>query len=254
MFSQEGMLRMREGGFDVTSDETTALFAQLVEEGVLTEADSVFWELLTPQRARRLVEVLKRRTRYITVVLEAVDDGHNQAAVLRSADAFGVQEVSIVEGRASFSPSEGVSKGAHKWLTIRKHPDIHAAVRFLREQGYRIWASRLDDNAVPLEAVDLSQPAAFLFGNEHAGLSEEALALADGSFIVPMVGFVQSLNISVAAAITLYTVTRRAREVAGDRYPLTTEEQRAVLQTWLRTATPKTRRVAQELARQATEG
>ena len=228
-------------------EEQRALFEQLVAQGILTEEDRIFWETITLHRARRMLEALRQRTRYITVVLEAVDDGHNQAAVLRSADAFGVQEVSIIRGRAPFSPNQGVTQGAHKWLTLHRFPDIEATVQSLREQGYRIWASQPDPSAVPIDQVDLSQPAAFLFGNEHDGLSDRALDLADGTFVIPMVGFVQSLNISVAAAITLIQATHRARQLAGARYFLTQEEQRAVLRHWLRIATSRTRRIARML-------
>ncbi|HEY65760.1 MAG TPA: RNA methyltransferase [Caldilineae bacterium] len=227
-----------------------ALFAQLLADGLVDEADRVFWDLLTPQRIQRMLEVLSQRTSHITVVLEAVDDGHNQAAVLRSAEAFGVQEIGIIVGRAPFAPSEGVTQGAHKWLTLRRYPDIRAAVSALRERGYRIWASRLDEQAVPVDRIDLSQPAAFLFGNEHEGLSEDALALADSTFIVPMVGFVESLNISVAAAITLFHTTRRARAELGERYFLTQAERRQILRRWLRTATPSVRRLHQILQRE----
>ncbi len=225
-------------------EEHEALFERLRAQGILAEEDRLLWEMITPQRAQRMLTVLRQRTRYITVVLEAVDDGHNQAAVLRSAEAFGVQEIGIITGQAPFDPSERVTQGAHKWLTLRRYPDIATAVRALRAEGYRIWASQPDPQAVPVDQVDLSQPAAFLFGNEHAGLSSQALELADDAFVVPMVGFAQSLNISVAAAITLFHTTRRARREVGDRYHLTPAEQRAVLRRWLRTATPGTRRIA----------
>ncbi len=223
------------------------LFRSLVQEGLLTEEDKPFWDLLTPRRAHRLLSVLRQRTGHIVVGMEAVDDGHNQAAILRSADAFGVQEVAVVTGQAPFSPSERVTQGAHKWLTIRKYPNIVTAMQTLRERGYHIWASRLDPDAVPLEEVDLSRPAAFFFGNEHEGLSEEALRHADNLFVIPMVGFVQSLNVSVAAAITLYHVTRRAREEVGDAYYLPLEARRRLLRHWIRQSSPALRRMARVL-------
>ena len=219
------------------------LFAALCAQGLLSPEDKPFWDLLTLARLQRMLSVLQQRTLYIIVGMEAVDDGHNQAAILRSAEAFGVQEVAVVTGQAPFEPSERVTQGAHKWLTIRKYPNIQAAMAHLRQRGYRIWASRLDERAVPIDQVDLSQPAAFFFGNEHEGLSPEALRLADGSFIIPMVGFAQSLNVSVAAAITLFHVTRRAREEVGTRYYLTSEQQASILRHWLRTATPAVRRL-----------
>ncbi len=219
-------------------------FQQLLEQGLLREEDRVYWELLTWRRLQKMLAVLRERTAHIVVGMEAVDDGHNQAAILRSADAFGVQEVAVVTGRGGFAPSERVTQGAHKWLTIRRYRDIWEAMTTLRDRGYRIWASRLDPQAVPLQQVDLSRPAAFFFGNEHAGLSEEALALADATFVIPMVGFAQSLNVSVAAAITLFHATHRARALLGERYPLPPEAQGRLLRQWLRIATPSVRRMA----------
>ena len=225
--------------------EKDALFQRLVEQGVLDEEDRIYWDLLTLHRVQRMLDVLQHRTLHIIVGMEAVDDGHNQAAILRSADAFGVQEVAVVTGKAPFEPSRRVTQGVHKWLTIRKYPDIQTAMQALRERGYRIWASRLDEEAIPLEAVDLTEPAVFFFGNEHEGLSEEAIRHADGTFVIPMRGFAQSLNVSVAAAITLYDATRRAREVAGKRYNLPLADRRRILREWLRKSSPAIRRMAQ---------
>lgn len=231
-------------------EEKERLFALLCDQGLVGPEDKPYWDLLTLHRILRMLEVLAHRTAHIVVGMEAVDDGHNQAAILRSAEAFGVQEIAVVTGRAPFQPSDRVTQGAHKWLTIRKYASIQEAMEALRSRGYRIWASRLDEEAVPLEEVDLSQPAAFFFGNEHEGLSREALRLADASFIIPMVGFAQSLNVSVAAAVTMYHVTRRAQQALGDRYYLTTEQQAALLRHWLRTATPAVRRLHRALRRQ----
>lgn len=225
-------------------DEKALLFQSLVAEGLLREEDRPYWDLLTPRRVQRLLNVLRQRTLHIVVGMEAVDDGHNQAAILRSADAFGVQEVAVVTGQAPFEPSKRVTQGAHKWLTLRKYPDVRAAMQSLRDRGYRIWASRLDESAISLEEVDLSRPAVFFFGNEHEGLSEEAIRHADGTFVIPMVGFVQSLNVSVAAAITLFHVTRRAREEVGEAYFLPRAEQARLLRRWLREASPAVRRLA----------
>ncbi|NPA91803.1 MAG: RNA methyltransferase [Chloroflexi bacterium] len=227
-----------------SEEQREEVFRQLLHQGVLTHEDKPFWDLLTWARLQKMLTVLRHRTKHIVVGMEAVDDGHNQAAILRSADAFGVQEVAVVTGRGGFAPSERVTQGAHKWLTIRHYPDIQEAMESLKARGYVIWASRLDPQAVPLDRVDLSRPAAFFFGNEHAGLSPDALALADRTFVIPMVGFAQSLNVSVAAAITLYQSTHRARELLGDAYFLSPQEQGALFRRWLRIATPSVRRMA----------
>ncbi len=222
----------------------------LHQKGLLTDDDLFYWQLLSSRRKERLLTVLHQRTAHVVVGMEAVDDGHNQAAILRSADAFGVQQVAVVVGKGDFQPSERVTQGAHKWLTIRHYADIRAAMDELRARGYRIWASRLDERAVPLPQVNLSQPAAFFFGNEHQGLSETALALADETFTIPMVGFVQSLNVSVAAAITLFHATRRARQELGPAYFLNEVEQARLLRHWIHISSPGTRRLWEHLENQ----
>ncbi|GGI99127.1 hypothetical protein GCM10010885_05770 [Alicyclobacillus cellulosilyticus] len=206
---------------------------QLVELGLLRAEEHWLVEMFRPERVMRMVEVLRHRTRYISVLLEAVDDGHNQAAVLRSADAFGVQNVTVVAGQQPFAPNKKVTQGAHKWLTIRQEPSIATAVQHLKAQGYRICATYLGEGAVPIDEMDLSQPTVLVFGNEHRGISEAAANLADGKFFIPMYGFVQSFNISVAAALALHDATRRARQTAGDRYFLTPAERRSVFLQWV---------------------
>lgn len=232
----------RSGAFGPMSDDS--LVREALQKGLLEPDDLRYVAEMTPERFRRLYTVAARRTRHVTVVLEAVDDGHNQAAVLRSADAFGVQDVHVLVGKAPFRPSEGVARGSERWLTIHRHPSPEAAFSALRAAGYVIAASALDPTAVPLEALDFARPTAFVFGNEKDGLSEAARALADVRFIVPMVGFVESLNVSVAAAITLYTATQKARALVGERFFLGRDERRALLGRWLRQANDRTRRLA----------
>jgi tRNA (guanosine-2'-O-)-methyltransferase len=223
-------------------------FARLVEDCVLSEEDRPFWQLLRPERAALLLGVLGQRTNHITVAVEAIYHGHNQAAVLRTADAFGVQSVTIAEGRNEFEPNLDITQGAHKWLTLHRHRTVQEAVADLHKRGYQVWASRLDPSSVPLDQVDLSHPAAFLFGNERDGLSPEALHLADETFVVPMVGFAQSLNISVAAAVTLFHATHRSRAIMGERYYLTRDQRRQILRHWLRIAGPNSQRMAVALS------
>lgn len=232
-------------------EQRAALFEQLVSEGILDESDRILWELLTPERALKMDAVLRQRTRHIAVLLEAVDDGHNQAAVLRSCEAFGVQNIGIVAGRGGWQPSQGVTQGADKWLSLHHYATIEEAIRAMQHRGYRVLASRLDEHATPIQDIDLRQPVALLFGNEHDGVSDEAVALADGTFIIPMYGFVQSLNISVAAAVSIFHTTQRARREVGDAYFLTPEERRAILRRWMTSNTPQARRVAAALRRAA---
>lgn len=232
----------------ITEGNTRGFVDKLLEEGLLTPSDQHIYDLLTPERLQRLYNVLCRRTKHIAVVLEAVDDGHNQAAVLRTVEALGIQQVTVVTGCAPFNPSKGVTQGAHKWLTINKKPSIVEALGDLKDQGYQVLASYLSDDAMPLSKVDVSRPIAVLFGNEHSGVSDEALSLVDGKFVIPMQGFSQSFNISVAAAITLYDLTTRARALLGQRYYLTFQEKRELYRKWmLKSLSPRLRRLVLEL-------
>ncbi|MGG3737489.1 TrmH family RNA methyltransferase [Aeribacillus pallidus] len=212
---------------------------QLIEEQLLLEDNRVYWEMINDERMEKLYRVLNERTRYISLLLEGVDDGHNQAAVLRTADAFGVQDVTIVRGRAPFQPNVNITKSADKWLTIKEKPTIVEAIRDYQQAGYQVFATDLSEKSVYLEDVDVSKPTVLLFGNEHAGISDDARNAADGTFVIPMKGFVQSLNISVAAAITLHYITNKAKEVAKERYYLTLEEKQELLKQWVHLSVPK---------------
>jgi tRNA (guanosine-2'-O-)-methyltransferase len=216
---------------------------QLQEEGLLTEENRLIWEMILPERLQRMYEVLQKRTRYVTVLTEAVDDPHNQAAVLRTAEAFGVQDVYVVTGKAPFQPSPLVTRHADKWLTLYQKPDIITAIRDLQAKGYQVYASYLGEGTIPLSDIDVSRPTALLFGNEHSGVSQEALRAADATFMIPMYGFVQSFNISVAAALSLYDVTERARQQAGERYYLSFTEKKELYETWMwQTLNPRLRK------------
>lgn len=232
-----------------SSDVTDPLFRRLVAAGLLAEADRALWALLSPARREGFLRALARRTRHLTVLLEAVDQGHNQAAILRSAEAFGLTEVHVVPGKHPFRPSRRVTQGAHKWLQVCFHPDLEAAATALRAAGYRLWATWLDPAAVPLEEVPLEEPVAFLFGNELEGVSGAARSLADGLFRIPTVGFVQSLNVSVAAAITLHHAAARARRRLGPAYGLPPAARREVLRRWLRDHSARARALAAQLTR-----
>lgn len=217
--------------------------AQLQQEGLLTEQTRPVWEMILPKRLKRMYDVLNERTRYITVLIEAVDDPHNQAAVLRTAEAFGVQDIHIVTGKAPFSPNRLVTRHADQWLTLHRQPDIETAINDLKQQGYQVYASYLGEGTIPLSDIDVSKPTALLFGNEHSGVSDEALKLADGTFVIPMYGFVQSFNISVAAALALYDVTERARRQAGERYYLSSGEKKVLYEQWMwQTLNPRIRK------------
>ncbi|MGG3956183.1 RNA methyltransferase [Bhargavaea massiliensis] len=230
----------------MAKEEEQQWLAQRIEEGLLTDDNRLLWEMILPSRLKRMYDVLSERTRYITILTEAVDDPHNQAAVLRSAEAFGIQDVHVVTGAAPFEPNKWVTRHADKWLTVHKHSSIEQAIRHLQQNGYQVYASYLGEGTIPLEQINVSKPTVLLFGNEHRGVSEEALALADGKFIIPMNGFVQSFNISVAAAISLYDVTKRAKQEGNGRYYLSLAEKKEIYEHWMKLSlSPRLRKMVE---------
>ena len=162
---------------------------------------------LTDERRRRIAEVIAARTRSVVPVLDGLIDPHNVAAVLRSADAFGVQEVHLLTGPEGFVASRRVAQGADRWIDVIEHPSAAACVQALHASGHKVYVAAMNGTLEPAQLA-LEAKVAIVFGNEHAGVSPEMQALADGTYTIPMRGFVQSLNVSVAAAITLFHATQ----------------------------------------------
>lgn len=191
---------------------------------------------ITRRRLTRLAGVLALRQPDLTVVLENVHDPHNVSAVLRSCDAVGAASAHLVYDESQEAPelSKGVAASAHRWLDIHRHQEIDSCYDQLRAQGMMIYATYLGEGAVDLYDLDLTRPSAFVFGNESIGVSEAARDGADRRLIIPMMGMVDSLNISVAAAVTLYEVLRQ-RRAAGmyDSPAWSHPEMRARLKAWL---------------------
>ncbi len=172
--------------------------------------------LMTPERRKRLDDVLARRQDDLTVVLENVYDPHNISAVMRSCDAVGIQDIFVLNTRISPHKKWGrrSSSSAAKWLTVHQFTDAGECFQALRERYSRILTTHLAGDAVSLYELDLTVPTALVFGNEHAGVSEEVREMADGNFIIPQVGMIRSLNISVACAVSVYEAYRQ-KEAAG---------------------------------------
>jgi tRNA (guanosine-2'-O-)-methyltransferase len=172
--------------------------------------------ILLPARKERIDRAVAERTRTLVVVLEAFCDPQNVNAVLRTCDAFGVQEVHVVEGPMKpYEKNKKISKNADKWLDVVRWRSSAECLTALRSRGFRVYATHLEDGAVPLGALRFDAPVALVFGNEHRGVSAEALALSDLRFVIPMRGFVQSLNVSVAAAVTLARAVERREAERG---------------------------------------
>src|SRR6185436_8054801 len=166
---------------------------------------------MTPERTERLLSVLNKRQQDITVVLENVFDPHNISAVMRTCDAVGLQEIYILNTRIPRHKKWGArsSSSAAQWLTIHQFENAEACFSELRKSYTAILTTHLSSDAVLLHDIDLTQRIALVFGNEHEGVSEEIRKLADGNFVIPQVGIIRSLNISVACAVTLYEAFRQ---------------------------------------------
>jgi tRNA (guanosine-2'-O-)-methyltransferase len=191
--------------------------------------------------------VLDSRLGAVRVVVENVHDPHNISAVLRSAEALGVQHVHVVEAASGFGLSRRITRGAHKWLTVHRHHHFSECSSMLRNEGFRLYAAMLGHGAVPLEAIPVDVPVALVFGNEKEGVSPDALAACHGCYTIPMAGFVQSFNISVAAAVSLYSLTTRVRAERPDGGKLSESEHQAVLEEWL----PRSLRCGRRVVRAA---
>ncbi len=166
---------------------------------------------MTPKRNERLTSVLNKRQPDLTVVLENVFDPHNISAVMRTADAVGIQDIFILNNKIPPHRKWGAksSSSAAKWLTVHQYTDADECFAALRQRYKKIYTTHLSSDAVGLYELNLTEPVALVFGNEHSGVSEEIIALADGNFIIPQVGIIKSLNISVACAVTLYEAYRQ---------------------------------------------
>jgi tRNA (guanosine-2'-O-)-methyltransferase len=189
----------------------------------------------TLERRRRLEEVLRRRQPDLTVLMENVHKPHNLSAILRTCDAVGILQAHALNPTGGVPTFNETSGGSHKWVYLEVHPTTEAAFRHLRERGFSVYATALKEGARDYREVDYTRPTAIVLGAEKWGVSEEALALADGLIHIPMLGMVQSLNVSVAAAVILFEAQRQ-RLQAGlyDRPRLEPELYQKILEDWLR--------------------
>lgn len=165
---------------------------------------------ISERRAEKFRRVIAQRQKDLTVVMENIHDAHNVSAVLRSCDAVGVHTVELLYTKEKF-PRIGrkSSSSANKWLERRTHVAVSECYATLRQEGFRIYATRLGPHTDSLYELDLTGAVALVFGNEHRGVSDEAAQQADRNFHIPMMGMIQSLNVSVAAAVALYEALRQ---------------------------------------------
>lgn len=171
---------------------------------------------MTPERKAKINKVLSHRQPDLTVILENVHDPHNISAVMRTCDAVGIQEIFVLNTVISTHKKFGKksSASAAGWLTIHQFTNLEECIAAVRQRYSKLYATHLSHDAVSLYELNLAEPVALVFGNEHAGVSKECLLHCDGNFIIPQVGMVQSLNISVACAVSLYEAFRQ-RQITG---------------------------------------
>lgn len=166
---------------------------------------------LTEGRRQRFLEILQQRTKFLTVAMEDVYQLHNTSAVLRSCDAFGIQEVHVVEERFEKRLDKNIAMGAEQWVDVHRYRTTSDCITHLRKMGYQIIATTPHNDSHMLSQFELESRTVLFFGTEKEGLSEEVIQKADGYLKIPMVGFSESLNISVSAAIILQKLTDALR-------------------------------------------
>jgi len=187
---------------------------------------------VTENRQQIFKKVLENRTRHFTIVLEDLYQMHNVSAVVRSADIFGFQDLHIIQKKYDPKLSHAIAKGAEKWLSINRYRQTREAIQHLKQTGYQIVATTPHTNDVNLPDFDISKPSAFFFGVEKDGLSEQVMSQADVFLKIPMYGFTESFNISVAAALIMYDVSERLR-ATDITWQLTDVEKQEIYLQWL---------------------
>ena len=196
--------------------------------------DPVESGLILPRRLERLKQVAARRLHGLAVVLDNLQDPHNASAVLRSCDSFGVQNVYVIERDKGFAVAPGVSHGCERWLTICRAEDPEESLRRLRADGYKLLSADPAGDAASLYEQDFTGKVALVFGNETQGVASEVRAQCDGSFVIPMFGFSQSLNVSVAAAVALSYATQQRRQWLGGSATDDAARSKALLEFWVK--------------------
>jgi tRNA (guanosine-2'-O-)-methyltransferase len=190
---------------------------------------------MTPERSERIHTILAKRQPGLTVVLENVNDPYNISAVMRTCDAVGIQDIYILNTKIGAHEvwSAKASSSAMNWLTIHQFTNLDECVAALRKNFDKIYTTHLSTDAVGLYELNFLENVAFVFGNEHDGCSDEIIALADGNFIIPQVGMIKSLNISVACAVSVYEAFRQ-KNAGGhyDKMQLDAEVVNGLMEKW----------------------
>ncbi len=209
-------------------------------------------QFISPERLQRIDTVIAQRTRFINIVLEDLYQPHNASAVMRSCDAFGIQDLNVIEQEHRFKPSAGIALGEEKWLTVNRYSGdgaLEECFKKLKREGYLLIATSPDQSSPDISEIPVDQKISLIFGAELTGLSEEAFDMADIKCKIPMLGFTESFNISVSAAICMYELTNRLRN-SGVQWRLSDEEKLIFRYLWLK----KTIRAGEKLVHKYLNG
>lgn len=190
---------------------------------------------MTDERAKKIQDVLDKRQPDLTVVLENVEDPHNISAVLRSCDAVGIMEVFTIHTKDTRRKKfcRRTSSGAAKWMMTHQYFSLEECMKIVKERYQQVFSTHLGEQPKNLYDINFTLPTALVFGNERAGLSDEILTYCDGNFIIPQMGMISSLNISVACAVSIYEASRQ-KHLAGhyDHPRLNEQEIQALKKFW----------------------
>lgn len=206
--------------------------------------------IVTDRRRIRMVDTVMQRLTSLSVVCENLYDGHNVAAVLRTSEGFGLDAMHVIEQPNPYKPAPHISMGSDRWVCVHRHRRLVRTLTDMQREGVTLAAADVGKGCVPLHELDVTRPIAVVFGSERDGLTQRAKAVVDQRFTIPMTGFVESFNVSVSAAITLYDLAHRRREhlsAQGILGELTEEQERDRLDTWLKKSVKHADRILQNL-------
>jgi len=212
-------------------------------------------QFVTPRKRELMASVIERRTSYLQVVLEDIFQPHNASAVMRSCECFGIQHLHVIEERYPFAVNRDVAMGSSKWIHLHRYNDpgggnVHSCLEDLKAKGFRIVATSLDQQSRPLHELPVDRPIALCFGTEEDGLSSSLLEAAHEHVHIPMLGFTQSFNISVSAALCLYELRRRI-DTEVPNWQLSTKEKHEAYRLWLRNVVRRADILEREYLRKA---
>ncbi|MEB2784070.1 TrmH family RNA methyltransferase [Algoriphagus persicinus] len=196
-------------------------------------------QYITEHKKSVMEKVLAQRTRFMTVVLEDIFKPHNASAVLRTCDCFGIQDVHVIEKRNVYKINPFVTRGASQWLDLHKYHNkkgsaVQDCFTNLKEKGYKIYGTSPLPGSISIYDLEPAEKIALVFGNEHEGISEEVQKKVDGLMHIPMLGFTESFNISVAASISLYELVKKVKTYDPPDFYLTEYEKQLLRMKWFR--------------------